>query len=315
MEVVNFLVRGRKGISLSCFKVVPEGEIKGIVHILHGMGDHKERFLHFAKFLAKNSFAVYVHDHRKHGDSLKEDDNVGIFTKEDSWDSMIDDTNFVNRRIKKELPDLPIITMGHSMGSIITRKFLATYPASSTMAIIMGTTPPMPLGKVLVPYVLSIIMTLFNRKNKRSEYFGKIFNDSSIKFFEPRRTNFDWLSSDEKVVDKYIEDPLCGYNYSTRFYREFFKGVLNANKSDVIFETKEIPLLFISGKKDPVGEFGEGVKGMRELYSGHGFLDLTLELVDDARHEILNDTNKEYTYKFILEWIEKSLEKIATELE
>jgi len=315
MEVNRFKLRGKKGIELSVFRIAPEEDVKGVVHILHGMGEHKERYLHFAKYLESKGYAVYAHDHRKHGDSVSDESQVGIFTKEDKWEDMVDDCNFINRQIKKDFPDIPIITLGHSMGSMIARKYLSKFPNSSTLAIIMGTLPPISFGKAFVPLFLSTVMSLFNKNDNRSPFMGKLLNDPMIKDFEPRRTDFDWITIDEKNVDKYIEDPLCGYNYSTRFYKEFFIGLVNANKSDVIFEGKNIPLLFISGKNDPVGDYGEGVKATRELYSGHGFLDLTMNIVNDARHEILNEKNKKETYKFIFEWIEESLEKVKTELD
>lgn len=315
MDVVRFTVRGRKGIELKCYKIVPEGEIKGVVQLIHGMGEHKERYLHFAKYLAKNSYAVYIHDHPKHGESVKDISQVGIFTKDDKWDDMIDDCNFVNRRIKKELPDVPITILGHSMGSVIVRKLLSKHNTCATMAIIMGTIPPITLGRAIIPLTLSTVMSWFNPKNNRSAFFGKTLNEPLIKEFEPRKTDFDWLCTDEKVVEKYVKDPLCGYNYSTRFYKELFKGFLNVNKSDVIFKTAEIPLLFISGEYDSVGEHGLGARSTRELYSGHGLLDLTLETVKDARHEILNETSKKQTYDFIINWMETSLEKVYSEME
>ncbi len=314
MEVKRFIVRGKKGLDISCYKIVP-AEVKGAVHILHGMGEHKERYLDFAQFLAANNYAVYVHDHRKHGDSIQGTDEVGIFTRSDKWLDIINDCSFVNRKIKKELPNVKIITLGHSMGSVIARKFISLYPRSSDLAIIMGTLPPIGLAKAALPLTMTFVMSLFNPKNERSLFMAKQLNEPLIKPFEPRRTDFDWITSDEAIVDKYVADPLCGYAYSTRFYKEFFKGILDVNKSDVIFATKEMPLLFISGKLDPVGEFGEGVKATRELYSGHGFLDLSLYIVENARHEVLNEKNKAETYQYIIDWIEKSILKIETELD
>jgi len=314
MGVERFIVNGKKGIKLSCFKIIPEGELKGVVHILHGMGEHKERYLRFAKYLAKNSYAVYAHDHRKHGESVKDISEVGIFTKEDKWEDIIDDCNYVGRKIRKDLPNARVITLGHSMGSVIGRKYISAYPNMTDAVIIMGTPPPITFKRAIVPIFLASVMSMFNPKNNRSEFFSKLLNDPLIKDLEPRTTDFDWISSDSLVVEKYSNDPLCGYAYSTRFYKEFFKGLLDASKSDTIYKTNELQFLIISGKGDPVGEYGEGVKAMREVYSGHGFLDITLEIVEDARHEVLNEVNKEETYKFIVEWLEKSLKKIETVL-
>ncbi len=304
MEVKRFKVKGNKDIKISCFKIIPENVV-GVVHILHGMGEHKERYLDFANFLAKNSYAVYVHDHRKHGKSVNSKNEVGIFTKNDKWDDIIDDCNIVNSKIKKDLPNIKITTLGHSMGSIIARKFISAYPEASDSAIIMGTLPVYGLKKALVPLLITSVMNLFNPKNNRSPFMAKQLNMPLIKEFEPRRTDFDWITSDEKIVDKYVKDPLCGYTYSTRFYNEFFKGILNVNKLNVLLSTKNIPLLFISGVLDPVGEHGEGVKSIKELYESNGFTNLTLEIVKDARHEVLNEKNKDYTYKFIMDWLKK----------
>lgn len=314
MEVVRFKVKGNKGIDLSCFKIIPEGEIKAAVQIIHGMGEHKDRYIHFAKYLAKNSYAAYVVDLRKHGESLGGETEAGIFTKEDRFEDLVSDCNVVNRQIKKDLPDVKVVMLGHSMGTTIARIFISEYPNAVDMTIFSGVILPHSRIKNMFLYMIVSVMSLFNPKNNRSAFLGKLTNADLIKKFEPRRTDFDWLNTIEECVDKYIEDPLCGYDYSTRGYKELVRGLLKVNKSRVLLATKEIPLLFISGEYDSVGNFGVGVEEIREMYSGHGFLDLTLKMVKDARHEILNEKNKETTYKFIVDWIEKSLATIEADL-
>ena len=315
MEVIRFKVRGKKGIDLSCFKVVPEGKIKAAVQIIHGMGEHKDRYIHFAKFLAKNSYAAYVVDLRKHGESLGGEIEAGIFTKEDKFEDLVSDCNDVNRQIKKDLPDVKVVMLGHSMGTTIARMYISEYPNAVDMTIFSGVIFPHSRIKNMFLYMIVSVLSLFNPKNKRSVLLGKLTNADLIKKFEPRRTDFDWLSTVEECVDKYIEDPLCGYDYSTRGYKELVRGLLKVNKSRVLLATKETPLLFISGEYDPVGNFVVGVKQIRELYSEQGFTDLTLEIVKDTRHEILNEKNKEITYKFIIDWIEKSLVTIEKNLD
>jgi len=135
-----------------------------------------------------------------------------------------------------------------------------------------------------------------------------MLNSRLVKHMKDRRTDFDWLSNDEKQVDKYIADPLCGYPYSAKFYIEFFKGVAFINDSTTISETRNIPILFIAGKDDPVGEFGSGVKDVYELYNGHGFFQLTYKLIENNRHEILNELKKTTTYKYVKEWCDSTLE-------
>ena len=306
MGIEEFKVKGKHDLDLSCFKIVPEGELKGVIQVFHGMGEHKKRYHHFAKYMAKNGFAVYAHDHRKHGLSVNNKEDVGIFTKEDTWEDVLLDCNFVNRRIQKDLPDVPVIIMGHSMGSIIARKYISNYASVPKMAIIMGTLPPIGMSRAWAPLFLTTVFGLF-MKDKRLPWIAKLLNDPLNKSLTIKRTKFDWLSNDIRVVDKYIDDPLCGYAYSKRFYKEFFKTMLDVNKSDIILETEDIPLLFISGKDDPVGDFGDGVKKTRELYSGHGYTQLTYKLIDNNRHEIINEKEKTATFKYLIEWINSKL--------
>ena len=306
MGIEEFIVKGKGEIDLSCFKIIPEGEIKGVIQVFHGMGEHKKRYHHFAKYMAKNGYAVYAHDHRKHGKSVNSPEDVGIFTKNDLWSDVLLDCNFVNRKIQKDLPDVPIIIMGHSMGSIIARKFISNYERVPKMAIIMGTLPPIGMGRAWAPLFITTVIGWF-AKDKRLPFIAKLLNDPLNKELTIKRTEFDWLSNDIRVVDKYIDDPLCGYSYSKTFYKEFFRAMLDVNKSDVILETNDIPLLFISGKDDPVGDFGDGVKKTRELYSGHGYTQLTIKLIEENRHEIINEKEKTATFKYLIEWMNSNL--------
>lgn len=307
MEVEKFKLSGKKGVELSGFKVIPDGEVKAIVQIFHGMGEHKGRYLHFAKYLAKKSFAVYAHDHRKHGKSVKSEEEVGIFTKDDTWEDILIECNFVNHKIKKDYPGVPIIVLGHSMGSIIARRFISQYPKAANMVIIMGTLPYMKSTNLFLVSTLAKIISLFNPKNKRSKFLANKLNKPLNKVFIPNRTNFDWLTSDDKILDKYVEDPLCGFNYSSRFYTELFYGIVSSNNTEFISKTPDIPILFISGENDPLAENGSAIEQIREIYSGHGYLQLTYKLVEAARHEVLNEKNKLSTYKYIISWIESYL--------
>jgi len=306
MAIEEFVVRGKHDLGLSCFKIIPEGEVKGVIQIFHGMGEHKKRYHHFAKYVAKLGFAVYSHDHRKHGLSVRSPEELGIFTREDTWKDVLVDCNFINRKIQKDFPNVPIIVLGHSMGSIIARKFISNYEDVASMAIIMGTLPPIGLSRAWAPLFLNAIIGLF-KGNKPMNFIAKLLNDPLNKTIEEPRTKFDWLSHDTKVVDKYIKDPLCGYNYSKMFYKEFFMAMMDVNTSDVILKTDDIPLLFISGKDDPVGDFGDGVKKVRELYSGHGYTKLTYKLIENNRHEVLNEKGKTNTYKYLIEWINSNI--------
>lgn len=306
MEVKKFIVEGKFGVELSCFGIIPEEEVKATVVLFHGMGEHKERYLHFAKWMAKQGYAVFAHDHRKHGKSIGDFDTVGVFTDADRWEYVIDDAHYVVKEARAQVPDIPIIILGHSMGSVIARRYISKYTALPHAAIIMGTVPIQTKMSAFLPTTIAKIIRVF-KKNQVSPFLANMLNGRLTKHIKSPRTEFDWLTRDEKIVDKYIDDPLCGYPYSPKFYIEFFKALVVINDSATISETRNIPILFISGKDDPVGEFGAGVKDVYQLYNGHGFFSLTLKLIDDNRHEVLNELKKTTTYKYINEWIDSIL--------
>ncbi|MEC9485427.1 MAG: alpha/beta hydrolase [Candidatus Izemoplasma sp.] len=297
----RFTVTGKNDCPIAAIKKVPR-KPKAIVQIFHGMGEHKERYIPFMDFLYENGYGSYIHDHRKHGESLNEADELGIFTHYDLWQDVLDDCYFISRRILKEHPGVPIIIMGHSMGSIIARGYITRYRTVAKKAIFMGTLPPYGFFKAIIPLTLSRIIGLF-KGNKPSPFLAEKLNQPLLKNLEKADSKFAWISSDEKVVKAYEEDILCGFPYNPRFYQEFFKAIIDVNKSNTIALTKDIPLLFISGQDDPVGEFGEGVDALVKLYKGHGMTQTNTLIIEDARHEVLNETNKDVSYQAILRWL------------
>ncbi len=306
MDIEKFEIKGKGNVQLKAIKVLPKKEPKAIIQIFHGMGEHKNRYIPFMEFMAENGYACYAHDHRKHGESITVENGYGLFEKNDRWDDVLDDAYFITRKILKDYPGKKIIIMGHSMGSIIAREFIAKNPLVPHAAILMGTLPPYSAGKAIAPKILGSILATFNTK-KRSKFMAEIVNKPMLKTYNQPRTKFDWLTVDEQVVDAYIEDPLCGYAYTPKFYLEFVNALVRINKSSLIMRTKDIPMLFISGKDDPVGEFGEGVKEIYRVYNGHGYTQLKVHIVENERHEILNGPKKDETRKEILQWCDQTL--------
>ena len=307
MAVETFELKGKNNVVLKGIKVIPKKEPKAILQIFHGMGEHKSRYIPFMEFMAEHGYACYAHDHRKQGESITLDEGYGIFESNDRWDDVLDDAYFVTRKILKDYPGKKLIIMGHSMGSVIAREFIAKNPLVPHATIIMGTVPPYTALKAFVPKLLANIIYFFTPRKKRSQFLANVLNKPLIAGYTEPRTKFDWITSDEAIVDAYVADPLCGYAYTPKFYAEFIGALVRINNSSLIMRTKDKPILFISGKEDPVGAFGEGVEDVYRMYNGHGYTQIKLMLIENARHEVLNELNKEDTYEKILDWCDKTL--------
>jgi len=310
MPYETFQVQGKRGCTLKGIRTLPKKHPKAIIQIFHGMGEHKFRYLPFMEFMSQKGYACYAHDHRKHGESVTVEDGYGLFERNDRWDDVLDDAYFVTRKILKDYPGSKIIILGHSMGSVIAQTYVANNALIPHAAIFMGALAPMSTGKTLAPRLMAKLMGLFKRKHSRSDFLAKVVNKPLIASFgDSPRTPFEWLSHDEAIVDAYVEDPMCGYAYTPKFYAEFIKGISVATSTRTIGKMKDNPILFISGAEDPVGLYGEGVEEIYSRYSGHGFTQLTKKIIEGARHEVLNETSKLETFDYLLKWCDSTLMK------
>ncbi len=303
MKKTHVFLKGVQESYLNVLSFLPETKPKAVLHISHGMGEHAARYADFAQFLTEHGIAVYAHDHRAHGKSLRTNQEVGMFREDDSFDGIVQDVNGVINHIRENHKETPIMMLGHSMGSIILRRYLQVYHGNVDKAIIMGTLPRYSMLYTKLMRTMACLMTVFKSNEVRAEGVAKLLNDGLIKKI-PHKTKFDWITKDEAIVEKYNEDPLCGYAYNKRFYKDFFKTIEATNTVTAIEATAKVPILMISGKEDPVGENFQGVEKLFALYQKllpeH---DLTLIGIDDARHEVLNELNREKTYQILLDWL------------
>ncbi len=307
MDKQTWMIQGSKNqkIILRRFKNQESEKYKGIIHILHGMAEYGARYGSFAQFLVDQHYIVYVHDHRKHGKSLNNNERVGIF-KNDTWEDMIEDVHHIQNFITSNEPNLPHIMLGHSMGSVVLRCYLTVYGEDVDQAIIMGT-----------PYTSfwenkgAIAMSALCEgivPSVRNKLLNFLFLGYMNKAFKPEKTPYDWLSKDRRVVEWYMNNPLCGYHYSPRFYKEFAKGLDYASREENVMKTPSIPILLISGEMDPVGKFMEGVNKVYVMYQRLGY-DVEIQGIENGRHEILNETNRMDVYNAILQFIERNMDE------
>lgn len=273
---------------------------KGVIQILHGMAEYGDRYDRFAEFLSNRGFVIYIHDHRKHGKSLSPDQKIGHFTT-DTWKDMVADVDCVQQQILIRESVNKVIMIGHSMGSLILRDYLAKFGSNVSKAVIMGTAPT---DRLLARAAIMLGKTYEKiSPDKPNHVLNQLTVGGFSKAFKPNPTGVEWLSRDNDIINAYVKDPLCGYSYTPRFYVELAKGLLEVGHEAWIKKTPKIPMFFVAGDKDPVGNQGDGVKKVVSVYEKLGYK-VALKLYTDARHELLNEINKEEVFSDIAAFIE-----------
>lgn len=286
----------------------PKGkEVKAVFQMAHGMAEHLERYDEFARFMAEHGYAVYMNDHIGHGKSTNYLYPLGYFGMNNhAGDIFVSDCKLLLDIAKQENPDVPMIFFGHSMGSLVARKFADFYSNELAGAVFCGTVGPNPLAGIaikLCDILTKLTGVVADGKLIDTLAFGT-YNDKTEK-----RTKFDWLSTDSAIVDKYIADPECGFYFSNRGYRDLLTllDFVNSSKGTYWLEYK-LPVLVISGEDDPCGEYGAGVdKVINSLMINGNHVDAIL--YPGARHEILNEFCKDQVMNDILAWADKRVEK------
>lgn len=286
---------------------VPDGEPKAVVQIAHGIAEHIERYDAFMRFLAENGFVAVGNDHLGHGKSAATLEEIGIFDEHAGWDCVVHDMDRLRAMMKKDYPDLPYLFFGHSMGSFLTRTYLIWYPDNCDAAILSGTGHQS--AALINAGYLAAEATVMAKGPRAS---GQALNDmafgSYCKQIPHPRTPFDWLSRDRDTVDRYIADPMCGFVCKCSLYRDMMGGLryLTAQKN-INRMNKDMPVYFMSGAADPVGDYGKGVEKAYSAFCKAGLRDVTIRLYPEGRHEMLNETNREEVMQDILGWISSKL--------
>lgn len=285
----------------------PEAEPAGVLQIAHGVAEYALRYEPFARFLNARGFVVVANDHIGHGLSVAEGAAPLYFGEKDGWTHVVEDIRALRRRTGEAYRRLPYFLMGHSMGSFLARTYLIRYPGAVDGAIIMGTGQQ---GAAL----LAGGKLVARREGKRlgfdrySETLDKLGMGGYNKPFAPNRTKYDWLSVNEENVDAYIADPLCGGDASIGLTLDMLGGIEFITKqSNVVKMKRDIPVLFISGEQDPVGDMGKGVRKAYESFQKAGVKDVELSLYPGLRHEILNEKERDRVYADIWAWIKKHM--------
>lgn len=320
----------------SCHYIVakPDGEPRGIVQISHGMCEYIERYLDFMSFLTDNGYVVCGNDHLGHGHTVDDSSELGYFSEQNGWQNTVEDLYTLTKIMKLKYPKQPYFLLGHSMGSFLARAYAIKHAHECDGYIFMGTADGFggtvkdyakPKLDKLSPKLYSCInikdSTLSSLASSvlisQAETIGKIkgdtyrsakLNDLAFGKYNERidnpKTEYDWISKDEKIVDKYAHDPLCTFMFTVNGYINLCSALAYVS-NDRWFSAfpKDIPALLLAGDADPVGNYGKGVKNVYNKMCEYR-CQVSMKLYEGDRHELLNETNRTEVYADILEYID-----------
>ncbi len=287
-------------------------EYKGVVLILHGMCEHAERYEGFAEQLTKTGYLVYAHNQRGHKGSIASKVDYGYMTDGNNFNILISDIYEIVGLIKAAHPDLPLFLFGHSMGAFLTERFAQLHGNKINGIILSGSTkysaPTLGIGALIAKTICA-----FRGRRYRSKLINQLTFGAYNKGFRPNRTPYDWLNRDPIEVDKYNNDEYCGGIFTAAFYKDFFVGLLAINNNYELVP-KDLPILMISGSKDPVGNYSKNVTKLYRTFLRMKIKDVELKLYDGARHEILLEYCKNEVVNDCLEWLGKHSEKLVKQI-
>jgi alpha-beta hydrolase superfamily lysophospholipase len=293
------------GAALSVHRWLPDGAPKGIVQIVHGMAEHGGRYDGLAQALCAAGYGAYAHDQRGHGHSVPDGEEPGHMADLGGWDRGVSDIHLLNRHLAQEHRELPLLLLGHSMGSLMLQQVLSQHPDDGCGFVLSGTSGSPPAIATAGRVVARIERARLGKRGKSELLNALSFGDFN-KAFRPNRTDFDWLSRDEAEVDAYIADPLCGFQVSTQCWVDLLdalpKLTARANLAQI---PKQKPIFLMSGTRDPVGSMGKSVTQLVDAYRDAWLTDVEVKLYQDGRHEMLHETNRDEVTERLVAWFDR----------
>jgi len=274
------------GTQITAYRWDPAAEARAAVQLTHGMGEHARRYEHVAGALTAAGYVVYAQDQRGHGASIPEGGSAGDLGRS-GWTGLVTDIGLLSARIRADHPGLPLILLGHSMGSFAVQQYLLDHSGDTDGVVLTGTAV-IDLLEPALDLDQPLDLTLFNAP------------------FQPARTEYDWLSRDEAAVDAYVADPLCGFGIDTGSAKGMFAGARRlADSAQVAAVRPDLPVYIAVGEADPVNGGLTLLTPLVDRLTAAGLTDITVVVYPEARHEVLNETNRDDVIAAMVRWADK----------
>lgn len=303
MKESHFRFAADDGAKLFVYRWLPDvGFGKAVVHIAHGLAEHAGRYERLAEALTERGYVVFANDHRGHGKTAERLEDIGHFADENGWSRILHDIERIANSYSLDFPHHPIILFGHSMGSLVAQH-LAVRGLFDAVAMSGAN------GNVGALVRAGKLITRFERsrlgRRGKSELLNKLSFDAFNKAFRPNRTSFDWLSRDEAEVDKYIADQMCGFLSSAQLWVDMLEAITEAARPEFRARIpKQLPVYLFSGSRDQANNEGRGTTALAEYYRSIGMEKISYRIFTEARHETLNEINRDEVTGHLLDWFD-----------
>lgn len=310
MKTEDFSIKSfQDGLTIQATMISADEPI-GVLQLVHGMSEHRQRYFSFMKEMAQNGWCCVIHDHRGHGDSVKSQDDLGYFY-DSSGTYIVEDTHQLTYVMKKQYPDLPYVLFGHSMGSLVVRAYIKKYDYELNGLIVCGSPSKnslLPLGQALI-----LIIQKLKGEHYRSKFVQRLAFSAFSKRFRDSASENAWICSDDRVVKAYDSDERCGFIFTVNGFRSLWNLMANVyDKDDWVLLNPNLPILFIAGRDDPciVNErkFIQAFSILKKI----GYQNIKPKLYPKLRHEILNEKGKEQVYEDIAVFLRSTQEGADT---
>ncbi len=313
MKKEEFYFDSRDGkTKIHAVKWVPDGKPICVLQIVHGMAEYIVRYDRFAQKLAAEGILVTGEDHLGHGLSVtgkngEKDHPLGYFCDHDAATVVVRDVHRLKKTVQEQYPGVPYVIMGHSMGSFIARNYLCRYGSGIDGAIIMGTGMQPRFMVKAAKYMANFLARIQGGRHV-SKFVDKLAFGGYNKRITDPKTDTDWLSRDVGEVQKYREDPLCGFTFTLNGFSTLFTLIDKLYDRQYVKKMPTIlPVLFVAGDSDPVGDYGASVRRVAESFRKMGMERVECKIYPGMRHELVNEIDRELVEKDILEWVKEQI--------